>query len=344
MIPNSAMVTVGESAKTLAAIDAGTSPRGEFSVLKNHLGTVKAMVDTSYDPASMADGARFAWSAYRATRDAEAVYLSEEFPGLQYLAVHAAHTPVRLARRSQKRITMLIHNVASPKRRLPLGTLRGSHLLNHVLCLSTQSKSELTSSYGISSRKVTVIGSRVDTEFFTPEPAAAIKTQVCAAGAVNRDYQTLVEAMRPLGVDTKIAADTQWAYTAGIKALDNLPAHVDMRSWGNYVNLRSLYAESAVVVVPLQAPILSGVTVALEAMAMGRPVILTDNAYVRDFLVDEETGYFVPAGDVDALRAKVKYVLDQPEQAAEVGRRAREWVLQNFTLQQYVDKILSTLS
>ena len=89
---------------------------------------------------------------------------------------------------------------------------------------------------------------------------------------------------------------------------------------------------------------MSGVTVALEGMAMGRPVILTENKYVTDFLRDGETGYLVPAGDPDALRTKIKFVIDHPDQAEEVGRRAREWVLENFTVKRYVDRILGVLT
>jgi glycosyltransferase involved in cell wall biosynthesis len=113
-----------------------------------------------------------------------------------------------------------------------------------------------------------------------------------------------------------------------------------MRSWGNYLNLRSLYAQSAMVVVPLLRPMLSGVTVALEGMAMGKPVILSFNPYVREFLQDGENGFFVPAGDAAALREKIRFVLDHPQEAERMGARAREWVLERFTVPQYVARIL----
>jgi hypothetical protein len=89
---------------------------------------------------------------------------------------------------------------------------------------------------------------------------------VCSAGAVSRDYETLIEATRTLSVPVKIAADTAWRYSVAKQEVGPLPDYVEMRSWGNYQNLRSLYAESSVVVVPLERALLSGVTVALEAM------------------------------------------------------------------------------
>ena len=42
----------------------------------------------------------------------------------------------------------------------------------------------------------------------TPDPDTRIQLQVCSAGAVNRDYATLIDAVAPLGIPLKIAADT----------------------------------------------------------------------------------------------------------------------------------------
>jgi glycosyltransferase involved in cell wall biosynthesis len=333
-VPNSAFVTVGESAKNMAAVEAGTAPGAEYAVLRRgHFSEVLAMVDRGSNPGSTAETASFAASAYWATRDRDNVYLGEEFPGIQYLAVHA------LLRRA-KRIAMLIHNTASLRRRLPLVTLGLGRSMHHALCLSRRSKLELETTYGIPPARITVIGSRVDTAFFSPDPAVETKVQVCSAGAVNRDYKTLIDAVSPLGIPLKIAADTAWRYSTGEQKSEPVPDFVEMRSWGSYMNLRRLYAESRIVVVPLEKPILSGVTVALEAMAMGKPVILTHNGYVEDFMVDGESGLFVPSGDGRALEKKIRHLLDHPSEAERMGARAREWVLDRFTVDKYVDKII----
>jgi glycosyltransferase involved in cell wall biosynthesis len=335
MISNSAFITVGEPKAVLDEVAAGRAPGAEYAVLRSgYFSRVEAMVDTALNPRRRGSFSAFALMAYRRTWHEENIYLGEEFPGIQYLAVHAAL-------RRRKRIAMLIHNVTSLRRRLPLVTLRLSRLLDHVLCLSQQSQREVESIYGIDRSRITVIGSRVDTEFFKPDPAVPVEEIVSSAGVVNRDYRTLVEAMRPLGVSTKIAADTAWRYSAGAPIIGALPPFVEMRSWGSYANLRSLYARSAVVVVPLQRPMLSGVTVVLEAMAMGKPVVLTHSPHVDDFLRDREHGFFVPAGDESALREKIRYLLDHPAEAARMGARGREWVLERFTVPQYVARILS---
>jgi glycosyltransferase involved in cell wall biosynthesis len=295
---------------------------------------VLAMVDEGIDLRARGAMFRFALRAYRATWNDENIYLGEEFPGIEYLAVHAVL-------RRKKRIAMMIHNVASKRREIPLAKLRLGRLADHLLCISEKSREELLTRYGIPSSRITVIGSRVDTSFFQPDPTAQVERQVCAAGAVNRDYETLIEAVRPLEVPTKIAADTAWKHSTGEAQVGPLPPFVEMRSWGSYVNLRGLYAQSAVVVVPLKKAMLSGVTVALEAMAMGKPVILTHNGYVEEFLRDGETGYFVPPEDKGALRDKIAYLLDHPAEAARVGAAARRWVEERFSVERYVQRILS---
>jgi len=336
MIPSSAFITVGESQKNLSDVAAKLTPGAEYAALRtnNHFSRVLAMVDEGAPGRSEAQYWSFGLRAYLNTWSLENIYLGEEFPGIQYLAAHALF-------RRPKKIAMLVHNVASLRRRLPLATFRLGKLVDHFLCLSEESRKELESRYGVERERITVIGSRVDTDFFTPDASVRVERQVCSAGAVNRDYKTLIGAVKPLSVPTKIAADTAWAHSTGQIQIDSLPDFVEMRSWGTYVKLRQLYAESAVVVVPLERPMLSGVTVALEAMAMGKPVIMTHSAYVDDFLRDGENGFFVPPNDSQALQAKIQLLLDNPELAVQVGARAREWVLSRYTVDAYVKRILS---
>jgi glycosyltransferase involved in cell wall biosynthesis len=143
---------------------------------------------------------------------------------------------------------------------------------------------------------------------------------------VHRTINASMILKRDVARQFKLAADTHWRFTAAQAKVRSLPPSVEMRSWGNYVNLRTLYAESAIVVVPLSRSLMSGVTVALEAMAMGKPVILTRVPYVEEFLQDGEHGFFVPQGDVEALRGKVRWLLDHPAEVERMGQRARDWV------------------
>jgi glycosyltransferase involved in cell wall biosynthesis len=95
-----------------------------------------------------------------------------------------------------------------------------------------------------------------------------------------------------------------------------------------------------VVVVPLARPIISGITVALEGMAMGKPVILTRNPYVEGFIEDGATGFYVEPANPAQLRDRIRWLLDHPEEAEAMGRRAREKAERDFSVERYVERIL----
>lgn len=70
---------------------------------------------------------------------------------------------------------------------------------------------------------------------------------------------------------------------------------------------------------------------ALEAMAVGVPLVASDLATVRAAVGNPPTARLVPAGDPAAWAAAVAWVLDEPEAAAELAARARARFLAEFT-------------
>jgi glycosyltransferase involved in cell wall biosynthesis len=339
MLRDSAYVGVGEPLSRVHDALEEKGPMLEFAAMSRGVfSQVLSMAQRGLDPASNVDCARFALAAWLQTRERQSVLLAEEFPGIQFLAWDA------LLGRRGRRLVLLIHNVASKKRLLALAKVGLARRVDHFLCLSPHSQRVLVEQYGIPPERVTVIYSRVDTTYFQPRPGQPLKRQVCAAGAVNRDYGALIEAATGLDAEVKIAADTAWRYSVAGKeraAARALPRNVEMRSWGTYANLRELYAESRVVVVPLARPIISGITVALEGMAMGKPVILTRNPYVEGFIEDGVTGFHVEPSNPAQLRERIRWLLDHPEEAEAMGRRAREKAERDFSVERYVERILS---
>ncbi len=58
----------------------------------------------------------------------------------------------------------------------------------------------------------------------------------------------------------------------------------------------------------------------LEALALGRAVIATDVAGVRDLIEHEESGWVVPPGDPGALERAIEELVDDPERRQRLGR------------------------
>jgi glycosyltransferase involved in cell wall biosynthesis len=66
-----------------------------------------------------------------------------------------------------------------------------------------------------------------------------------------------------------------------------------------------------------------------EAMAMTIPVIASDLSDMPEIL--EGCGYIIPPDDSAALRAKIAHVLLHPDEARELGRRARQRVIERYS-------------
>jgi glycosyltransferase involved in cell wall biosynthesis len=76
--------------------------------------------------------------------------------------------------------------------------------------------------------------------------------------------------------------------------------------------------------------------VVLEAMATGRAVLATNVGGIPDLVEQGKTGYLVPAGDVDALRDRLAWLLRHPEECAEMGAAGRARVVDSYSTAAYI--------
>ncbi|MGN6695248.1 MAG: glycosyltransferase, partial [Aquihabitans sp.] len=79
--------------------------------------------------------------------------------------------------------------------------------------------------------------------------------------------------------------------------------------------------------------------VIVEAMAAGRPVIASDEGGVPEIIDDGVTGVLVRPGDVGALAAAIGGLLDDPEGAAAMGRRAATAANERFSAAAHATQI-----
>lgn len=68
----------------------------------------------------------------------------------------------------------------------------------------------------------------------------------------------------------------------------------------------------------------------LEAMALGRPVVLTPCGGSAETIVDGESGFFMPVGDAGTLAAKLRLLLSDPSLRARLGAAAKKRMLEHF--------------
>lgn len=148
-----------------------------------------------------------------------------------------------------------------------------------------------------------------------------------AGGNSMRDYGLLDEALEGTSVRTHVASS--WIPTRNLE-------HRTVRST-SHDEFMHLLAGARAVVVPLRRMVRSaGQQTYLNAMRLGKPVIVTEAPGVRDYIIDGCTGVIVPR-DPQALRAAIVHAMD-PANAdfyAAMGRQAREDVMQRFTERHY---------
>ena len=81
--------------------------------------------------------------------------------------------------------------------------------------------------------------------------------------------------------------------------------------------------------------------VTLEAMASGKPVIVTRTASLPELVREGETGFIVPPNDPAALRSALEKLVAQPQLSLQMGAAARRHVEGNFTWSQVAQRGLS---
>ncbi len=195
---------------------------------------------------------------------------------------------------------------------------------------------------GIPAEKLYLIRHFVDQLFWSPREREV--DMICSAGAEMRDYPTLLEALRGTGLRCHVAADHVRVDRAGFARRTPIEKFAPLVGKSTNVTigrkplaeLRELYARSRFVVVPLHASDTdNGVTVILEAMAMGKPVICSRTRGQVDVIEDGVTGLLVPVGNPYALREAMLELWKNPQRAREMGQAGRRFIEKHHTLEKF---------
>ena len=120
---------------------------------------------------------------------------------------------------------------------------------------------------------------------------------------------------------------------------------VSLRRGLTFVALRDLYERASLVVVPLLpgTNYAAGVNTVLEAMAMRKPLIVTDTPGIRDYVEPNKTARVVPPGDPAALARAIAEMLEDRACAQTLARNARQIVENGRNLDGYVAAIAAVV-
>jgi glycosyltransferase involved in cell wall biosynthesis len=284
--------------------------------------------------------------------DYDAVYCDSEHIGfpLAYLLRGRARRP---------RLTMIAHYLTPLKKRLP-ARLLGLHRAIDTICLHSPSQLERARWMGFSDAQLALVPYQVDASFWQPDKSAR-ETHILSVGREFRDYRTLVRAVAGRAVRLHIAAGSQWSSRKSNVKRDALPPNVSLEALG-YDDLRRMYGTAHFVVVPLHdVDFQAGIITILEAMAMGKAVIVTrtrgqtgtvSGRMMRDGVLEEigeqawpeETGIYVPPTDERSLGDAIDYLMTNPGVARRMGEAGRRHVEANLSLERFTARLSAIIT
>lgn len=182
-----------------------------------------------------------------------------------------------------------------------------------------------------------VIYHHVDANFFAPSHEAAEDYALSVGDDVGRDFDTLVKAIE--GSSSPIKIKTRRPVNSTLRAgIEIISSRV------TYRELRALYSRCSFVIVPLMQTInASGVSTILEAGAMGKALIVSDNRAISDYIIPGETCLTVPCGNSDALRDAIERLSSDRLLRERLGSAARNFVVSRFANRPFAEGLASTL-
>lgn len=190
--------------------------------------------------------------------------------------------------------------------------------LDRVWTLSRAQVPVLVDWLGVDAGRTAFLPFGIDVDFFPRLPMPSRPMILSLGNDRDRDVKTLYGALgrvhraRPqvrLVVQSRSSAPAP----PGVEVVSDIPA----------ARLAETYGEATVIAIATQTNLhVSGMTAALEAMAVGRPVVMSSTPGVDDYVADGETGTLTRVGDVTAMSDALVDLIDQRELAESWGAAA----------------------
>jgi len=256
-----------------------------------------------------------------------------------------------LASRGRIRTPIVYAAIGLPERLTKLRTARARHMfldayrrLHTIVAYGRGEVDALREWLGEGGPQVSFVPFGVDPTYFRPQAGVTADTDIVSIGAdPRRDHGLFLALAR---------AHPEWSFrlvltSDAAHSLGVVPGNVTREVDIAFDDVRDRLARARTVVLPVQENSYSGATtVLLQAMAMGKPVVVSRTAAIATgyHLEDGVNCRLVAPGDLDELEAGVRRLLADESQAASLGARARETVERSLTWSRYVDTVSGLLS
>lgn len=164
--------------------------------------------------------------------------------------------------------------------------------------------------------------------------AAAPRSEgyVFAGGQSRRDHGTFCSAMRKVQADGVLLTpdeSTSRRHGSTLRGV-SVPSNVRLvRHDGDAESWRRWLGGAAIVVISIRKDVVSaaGISVLLEALAMGKPVVITEGCATRGVIEDGKHALVVPPGDTPALAGAISRLLQDDALRGSLSTAGRDFAL-----------------
>lgn len=159
---------------------------------------------------------------------------------------------------------------------------------------------------------------------------------ILALGQSNRDYATLIQAVRGTDLPVVIVAGNPSALGG-----EEPPPNVTVRYNTDPAETEALIAGATMHCIPLHAEgFSSGQTVLLRAMARGKATVVSDTPGIQDYVLHNETSVLVPPGDVEAMRTALLRLWNNPAERNRLAKSAAKMVREEFGFPRFTERLV----
>lgn len=220
----------------------------------------------------------------------------------------------------------------------------------HIICLSKNAKNSIQKKFNCSFRMSTVQwGPDVDFYLQPTYPGEGL----CIAGRTGRDFETVIKAVQNTKVKTNIfyikgdIKDNQ-PLSNNIKlhpSNDEQPEPgVPKKGWLRQRELLTYFQKARVIGIPLHLQnTLAGLTSLMDALGSGKPVIMTRNLNIDIDIEKEGIGHWVDPGDVGSWKRILKWYNENPDDAAEMGRKSRLLAKKKYNSKTFASSLIKVI-
>jgi hypothetical protein len=169
--------------------------------------------------------------------------------------------------------------------------------------------------------------------------ASPVGKGVIASGLTGRDFTTFGLAASQSKSEAYILC-SQKNISKGFSSFsDNVKVITDYLDTAAYINALSI---ARAIAIPVVSNVVSmvGNTGLMDALGLGKPVIMTKHSLVDIDIEAEGIGIWVAPGDVNGWREAIDFFEDNPEKAIEMGKRAKQIAVETRNSKNFANQLM----